>query len=213
MVWAVIEAAGYQQAVAPRLRETPLPLQLPQALGGGEVVLEITVDGRGTVTRVDRVRETPPYTDVVATWTGGWRFEPATAGTAGRRTGIDAPVLVVAIFRPPSFYAGPASGEPPRTVGASAARLPSLQSLVMPVYPPTATGNAVVVVEVEMNGRAEPRSYRIVGSSSGFDGAALDAVRAWRFGAPRAPDVPDPLFVYAVVGFRVPLGPATQPRD
>jgi TonB family protein len=214
MVWAAVETAGYQQATAPRLREAPLPFQMPHhALGGGEVVLEVTADGRGTVARVDRIRETPPYTDIVAAWTAGWRFEPATAATAGRRTGIDAPVLVVALFRPPSFYSGPALGEPPRTVGASAARLPSPQSLIMPVYPPTATGNGVVLVEVEMNRRAEPRSYRIVGSSSGFDSAALEAVRAWRFGAPRATDVPDPLFVYAVVGFRVPLAPAAQPRD
>jgi outer membrane biosynthesis protein TonB len=213
MVWAAIDTAASQQAVAPRLREAPLPLQMPQALGGGEVVLEVTVDARGTVGRVDRVRETPPYTDAVATWTAGWQFEPAAATTAGRRTGIDAPVLVVALFRPPSFYAGPAPGEPPRTRGAPSARLPSLQSLVMAVYPPTATGDGVVLVEVEMSRRAEARSYRIVGASSGFDGAALDAVRAWRFGAPKAADVPDALFVYAVVGFRVPLAPGSPRRE
>lgn len=108
-----------------------------------------------------------------------------------------------------TFYSGPGPGTPPQTHGALSDGLPRLQSLLMPVYPPPATGNGVVLVEIEMSGRAEPRAYRIVGAASGFDAAALDAVRAWRFAAPQAADSPDDLFVYAVIGFRTPLAPVT----
>jgi hypothetical protein len=213
MLGARIDVVAGQHATAPRLREGRIPTQMPEALGGGEVILEVTVDTRGTVTRVDRVRVTPPYADLVANSAAEWRFEPATVEFEGRLVGIEAPVLVVALFRPPLFYSGPAPGVPPEIRGAASAGLPRLQSLVMPVYPPTATGNGFVLVEIEMSGRAEPRSYRIVGPASGFDAAALDAVRAWRFGTPLAAHAPDPLFVYAVVGFRAPLAPVTPRRE
>jgi TonB family protein len=212
MLSARTEVAAGQRVTAPRLREGRLPAQVPEAYGGGEVVLELTVDPRGTVTRVGRARGTPPYTDLVAASTGTWRFEPAAVTIEGRPTSVPASVLVVAIFRPPSFYAGPAPGAPPEVLGATSPRVPRPTTLVMPGYPPTATGGGMVLVEIEMSGRGEPRGYRTVGPVTGFDAAALDAVRAWRFDAPQAPDTPDPLYVYAVVGFRAPLAPVTPQR-
>jgi outer membrane biosynthesis protein TonB len=210
---ATVGAAIEQGTASPRLREARLPTQMPEAFGGGEVVLELTVDPRGTVTRVDRVRVTLPYADLVASSAVEWHFEPATVVIDGRPTAIAAPVLVVGVFRPPSFYAGPSPGVPAQTLHAPSARLPRLQSVAMPAYPPTATGNGIVLVEIEMTGRAQPRTYRIVGPPSGFDTAALDAVRAWRFEAPQFADASDRLFVYAVVGFRAPLAPDTRPRQ
>jgi TonB family protein len=79
----------------------------------------------------------------------------------------------------------------------------------MPAYPPTAIGDGVVLVEIDMSAQAKPCGYRIVGPASGFDAAALDAVRLWRFGAPQAADAKDRLFVYALLGFRAPLAPRT----
>ena len=207
-----VGAAVEQRSTSPRLREGHLPPQIPQALGGGEVVLELTVDSRGAVAQVERVRVTPPYADLVIDSATDWRFEPATVILEGRATSVAASVLVVAVFRPPSFYSGPAPGVAPQVLGTPSPRVPRVESVVMPAYPPKATGDGIVLVEIEMSRRAEPRSYRIVSTASGFDAAALGAVRAWRFGAPQAPDVPDPLFVYAVVGFRSPLAPITPRR-
>jgi TonB family protein len=82
----------------------------------------------------------------------------------------------------------------------------------MPAYPPHATGSGMVLVEIEMNARGEPRGYRVLTPVSGFDDAALDAVRAWRFQAPRVVETPEPLFAYAVLGFRAPLAPAAPTR-
>ncbi|MEX1129422.1 MAG: hypothetical protein WEB50_12710 [Vicinamibacterales bacterium] len=210
---AALGAATEPRSTSPRLREGRPPAQIPQAFGGGEVVLELTVDSRGGVSRIERIRVTPPYADLVVNAAAQWRFEPATVAIEGRATSVAASVLVVAIFRPASLYAGPAPGVPPQVLGAPSARVPRVESIVMPAYPPTATGDGIVLVEIEMSGHAEPRSYRIVGPASGFDTAALDAVRSWRFGAPQTPDVPDRLFAYAVVGFRTPLAPGTRRRQ
>jgi hypothetical protein len=210
---AAVGAELEERSTSPRLRESRLPAQLPQALGGGDVVLELSIDSRGTVAQVERVRVTPPYADLVVDSTAEWRFEPATVMVEGRATSVAASVLVVAVFRPASFYSGPAPGVAPQVLGAPSPRLPRVESLAMPAYPPTATGNGIVLVEIEMSRRVEPRTYRIVGPPSGFDAAALDAVRTWRFGAPQTLDAPDPLFVYAMVGFRAPLAPVSPRRD
>ena len=212
MLSASRDAGAGQRATAPRLRDAHLAAQMPEAVGGGEAVLELTVDSRGAVTHIDAIRVTPPYTDFVADSAAEWQFEPATIVSEGRPVGIDARVLIVAVFRPPTFYSGAGQRVPPETRGTPSVGLPRLQSLVMPVYPPTATGNGVVLVEIEVSARAESHAYRIVGPASGFDAAGIDAVRAWRFAAPQAVDAPDHLFVYAVVGFRAPLAPATPQR-
>jgi len=57
---AAVGAVLEQRSTSPRLRESRLPAQIPQAFGGGEVVLELTVDSREVVTRIDRIRVTPP---------------------------------------------------------------------------------------------------------------------------------------------------------
>jgi hypothetical protein len=100
MLSGSVATQAAQPATAPRLRESSVPAQIPGALGGGEVVLELTVDSRGRVGRVERIRATPPYTDLVADSAAAWQFEPATSMIDGRLTTVAAPVLVVAVFRP-----------------------------------------------------------------------------------------------------------------
>ena len=104
MLPARMDAGASQRATAPRLRESRLPAQMPEAFGGGEVVLEVTVDPRGAVARIDGVRVTPPYAELVADSAALWQFDPATVVIDGRSERIAAQVLVVALFRPPSFW-------------------------------------------------------------------------------------------------------------
>jgi len=195
----------------PRLRESRLPAQMPYAVGGGEVVLELAVDASGTVTRVEQLRVTPPYTEQLAEAAAAWRFDSARALTQGRPVNVPAPVLVVAAIRPPATYSGPSLGTPPQTLRQPSSRLPRVATLTMPAYPPVAIGSAYVLVEIEMNARAEARGYRVVGPPSGFDSAALAAAREWRFVPPDGPDTPERLFVYGVLGFREPVGAARRP--
>jgi TonB family protein len=192
-------------ATSPRVRDARVPALPVQAYGGGEVAVELTVGASGDVTAVETLRATAPYTDAVVRATSTWRFAAATATIDGRRTAVTAPVLVVAIFRPPTIYAGPAPGGLPEARAVPSSKLPPLPSLVVPAYPPGTIGDGVVIVEIEMTKFGASRGYRIVTPQSGFDSAALDAVRAWRFAAPRDSEVADQLFVYAVLGFRAPV--------
>lgn len=207
LIVAMAAAAGVasdQDPTSPRLYEGRVGADIPRAFGGGEVVLELTIDSEGSVAEVERVRMTPPYLDFAVKSVAQWRFTPATAVIDGRVTTVAAPVLVVAVFRPPLVYAGSAPGPRAQVFGALSHRVPSVESLALPAYPPMAIGDGVVAVEIEMR-RGEPRNYRIVGPASGFDAAALDAVRSWRFGPPLDSDVPNTIFAYALLGFRAPL--------
>ena len=209
---AAVGVASGQVPTAPRLCDGRVAADIPRAFGGGEVVLELTIDSEGSVAEVKRVRMTPPYLDFVVKSVTPWRFTPATAVLDGRVTTVAAPVLVVAVFRPPLVYAGPAPGPRTQVLGSLSRRVPSVESVALPAYPPMAIGDGVVVVEIEMR-RGEPLNFRIVGPASGFDAAALDAVRSWRFGPPQDSDVPDTIFAYAMLGFRGLLTPpAERPR-
>jgi hypothetical protein len=203
---AGIGAGPDPRAKAPRLLQGDLPVQVPETtFGGGEVVLELAVDARGEVTRIAVLRATPPYADLLADAAADWRFEPAVAVIEGVPTRVASAVLLAAVVRPPTLYAGPAAGVLPQALGTPSPSLPQPASLVMPAYPPRAKGNAYVLIEIEMSAGAAPLQHRIFGPPSGFDGAALDAVRAWRFAPPRAAADSDRLYVYAIVGFRTPL--------
>jgi TonB family protein len=128
-----------------------------------------------------------------------------------RLTPVAGRVLLVAVFRPPSLYAGPAPGAVPQRRGTPSADLPRPDSLAMPAYPPTAVGDGLVLVEIEMNGRGAHRAHRVLTPPSGFDRAALDAVNGWGFSPPAGPATADLRFVYAILGFRAPVAPAARP--
>jgi hypothetical protein len=74
-----------------------------------------------------------------------------------------------------------------------------------------ARGDGTVMIEIVLGRAAEP-AYRVITPTSGFDDAALAAVRGWRFASPAATDEPPRQFVYAVLGFREPVA-SSQPRS
>jgi outer membrane biosynthesis protein TonB len=206
---AAADAAEAQ--TSPRLRQGSVPAPRAEAYGGGQVMLELTIDPAGRVTAADALVATPPFTDAIADVVRLWRFEPATTIIEDRLTPVAARVLLVAVFRPPSLYAGPAPGAVPQRHGTPSGDLPRPDSLAMPAYPPTAVGDGLVLVEIEMNGRDGAHSARVLTPPSGFDRAALDAVNGWRFDPPARPATAVPLFVYAILGFRAPVAPAARP--
>jgi TonB family protein len=208
LCFAGVTTAFGQLATAPRLRDGALPLPNLEAVGGGEVVLELAIDSDGRVARVDLVRSTPPYGDTLVRTVRDWRFEPATDQSLDRRVAVASRVLLAAVFRAPTLYAGPTTGVSPQVQGPPSEHLPQIESLVVPAYPPTAIGDASVLVEIELPAGSDPSAYRLLSPTSGFDDAALDAVRAWRFTFRRSTNTADPLFVYAVLGFRSPVVPA-----
>jgi outer membrane biosynthesis protein TonB len=199
-----LAAAGQQppRATAPRFLDGAPPAQNPLAVGGGEVILELGINAGGGVQQVRQVRDTPPFGEALTAAVRTWRFEPGTATVDGRSGPASSPALVVGVFRAPTLYPGPTLGTPPSSRAEASSRLPRVEALTPPNHPPNSIGEGVVLIEIEMTATAVPRGYKVLSPESGFDGAALDAVRLWRFAAPREPVQVDAFFVYAVLGFR-----------
>ena len=124
--------------VPARLVEGPAPASPGIAIvGGGEVLLDVTVGSSGQVDTIQRLRVTPPYTDLVTAAVEGWRFTPAEITTTDGRRKAESHVLVIGVYRPPALYLGGSLGETPRDVGTPPASIPFPRDLAPPAYPPT----------------------------------------------------------------------------
>ena len=199
--------AATDQYLPPRLIEGPAPAPPGQQIvGGGEVLLDVTVGMDGLVSSVGRLRVTPPYTDLVAEAVGSWRFSPAEVPTKEhRRRRVESHVLVAAVYRPPAGYNGATLGEPPKDVARPPASLPMPHELIAPPYPPTGRGDATVVLELEVGSDGSTEGIRVVHSGGGFDSAAIQAAQGWSFTPARLEDRAVPAYVYVVMGFREPI--------
>jgi TonB family protein len=180
-------------------------------VGGGQVILEITVDPTGLVTAVAPLRITPPFADLIADAVRGWRFVPAEESAAPARPGelpspnaVEAKVLVVAVFRPPALTA-PTRGELPRDVAAASDEIPFPFTISMPPFPPAAAGSGVVLLEARVNGSGAVTEANVIRSAPPFDTTAQIAVRQWRFRPARVRGTPVSTLVYVIVGFPVPV--------
>ena len=201
-----------RDAFAPaRLAEGgPPPSPSQTTVGGGQVLLELVVAPDGHVDRVERLRVTPPYTDLIANTVESWRFSPATLTSEkeGRRP-VESRVLVAAVYRPPATYLGTTLGEVPKDVAVGSTMIPTPQQMTAPSFPPgtraDARGGAAVVLELSVGSDGVARDIRIVHSAGGFDPAALQAAERWTFSPARLPDGPVQSFAYVVMGFREPV--------
>ena len=88
------------------------------------MLLDVTVGSGGQVDTIERLRVTPPYTDLVTAAVEGWRFTPAEMTTTDGRRKAESHVLVIGVYRPPALYLGGSLGETPRDVGTPPASIP-----------------------------------------------------------------------------------------
>lgn len=203
--------AGPPQDEPAKLVQDGLPEQPKLTVGGGEVLLELAVTSSGAVGRVDRLRVTPPYGDLVASAVENWRFKPATIVKDGRRESAESKVLVAALFRPPAMYMGGTLGEPVRDLAPPSGEAPSVRELIAPPYPPNAKADALILVEVEVGSGGTVAETRVLRSGGVFDDAAIEAIKRWSFTPPRIAGAPTS-FAYIIVGFREPVAIGRAPR-
>lgn len=205
---------GSQETFRPaRLADGSPPASPPLTIaGGGEVLLELSVDSQGRVSHIDRLRVTPPYTDMVAEAVENWRFTPAESySERNRRRLVDSRVLVAAVYRAPALYNGRTVGEVPKDIAKPSSSIPTPEELLPPTYPPNGSGDATALLELEVGVDGTTRDVRVVHSGGGFDSAALQAVQRWTFRPARSADeVALPSFAYVIVGFRQPIQPAIR---
>jgi TonB family protein len=192
---------------AARLRAgAAVPLAPPLAVGGGEVVLDVAVDSDGRVSEITPARATPMFTDLLTTAVRDWRFDPSRTLVKSVLQPADGHVLVIGVFRPPQVYLGPTVGAEPTAGKPLSPELTPPLAIPMPAsYPPRATRDGTVLIEIELTMAGVVRAQRVMSPPTPFDGAALDAVKTWRFDFPRSPSGAPQLFAYAVVSFREPV--------
>lgn len=188
----------------------PLPVQ---AVGGGEVLLELAVGTDGRVGAVRTLRATPPFTDVMREAVRSWRFTPAEEGTPLERAGggetrgrtpVASTVIVAGMFRPPALDA-PTFAERPVDLARPAEEAAFPLATVMPPYPPLARDSGIVLVEVHVNARGQAVDATAIRQSPPFDEPALAAARRWTFRPARADGIAVDTLVYIVFGFRQPV--------
>ena len=171
------------------------------------MVIEALVDRRGAVLRPAIVRATPPYTQFVLDAIARWQFEPA------RDIDYKGLETIVALYRPPILMNAPTVGEPPREWSKPSGDAPYPVATMMPNYPPNARDGGVVLFELSLNETGAVTGIRAIGSASGFETASREALASWRFkgGLYRARPVPST--VYALFGFRPPVGLPRLPEE
>ena len=198
-----------------RLRDGAVP-QIPvQAVGSGEVALEVSVSATGAVTSVTALRATPPFTEALAAAVKSWRFQPAfdiatppegDAGPSARRN-VASRVLVLGLFRPPALFAM-TLGTPAETVGTPSDAVPAPRDFPpLPNFPPNALFDGVVLAELRVGADGALAQTSIVQSAAAFDQPTLDAVSALAFQPAHAHGRGAAAYVYVVAAFRQPVTP------
>jgi len=179
-------------------------------VGGGEVLLEVSVNRTGTVTSMRPLRQTATFTERMTGSVQTWKFSPAEAEIAPalRKPGgptteaVETRLLVAGVFHRPALI-GATLGAPILNVAEPATDIPFPTTLVTPKYPPRAIGPGVVLVEAHVDAKGNVTQATIKVSSAPFDSAALDAARAWKFRPAKPEGVSAPAVVYIVFGFPV----------
>lgn len=195
-------AAGTPSFEPARLLKGERPEVPVQAVGGGLVLLDASVDADGSVGTVRTVVSVSPYTQALRVVTPRFRFRAARAGEEP----TPSHVLVAGYFRPPALMVtGPVVA--PRDMPQPQVAMPA--SVTPPQYPPSARGSATVIVDTRIDPQGAVTSAVVIESAAGFDGAAVEAARAWRFEVPDDMG-PRPASAVLVFVFREPadLGPA-----
>jgi len=212
---SVSAAVGAQQGFLPASFQggaIPQLNVLSIEAGGGQVLLELTVSPDGTVIGSRPLRTTASFTERIQSTSSGWRFSPAEAllDPRDQRPGgpithpIESKVLVAGVFRPPTML-GPSIGEPISEASNPSDEIPFPLSVIQPNYPPNARDAGVVLVEARVNASGAVIGAVVKISSPGFDSAALDAARQWRFRPARVGGLFVPSLAYIVFGFPMPL--------
>jgi TonB family protein len=215
----LVGAVPVQEAFAPaRYLEGALPPLPVFVVGGGEVLLDVSVDSDGRVTSITPLRVTPPFTDFVVDAVRGWRFLPARTMAAPNHARPDQPplpvpvasqVLVAGVFRAPTLWV-PTLGELPRDVGVPSGEIPFPVTTTPPPYPPQAFCGGVVLVEVPVAADGTIGDVTVIRSAPPFDEPARSAARQWTFRPGRVEGTAVPALVYVIFGFPAPVSDAAR---
>jgi TonB family protein len=195
------------------LRSGQFPPESPLSvgIGGGQVLLELIVSREGRVGEIKTLRTTGPFADRVATAAQAWSFAPAEEAVdpALRRPGdparraVASKVLIAGVFLPPALHT-PTFGEPVKDIAPPSDDVPMPLSIVTPPLSPVVSAPGVVIVEVRVTPDGVVGEAKVTQSAAGYDDAALNAARQWRFQPARVRNRPSTSFAYIIFSFPPP---------
>jgi len=184
------DAATPAQIVAPQLP--------PGTDCGAEVLLHVKLDASGAPEGILGILDVSPFAEALRVAVRQWRL-PAPPDRDSARD-----VLVAGMFRAACLLDLEGLRPPPSAAFAPAV-LPFPVHWERPPYPAHALGDGVVVVEVRVGEDGLARTATAVWSAPGFDDAAVETARRWRFRPAVRDDRPVPAVAYLVFGFRAPV--------
>lgn len=196
LLLALQGSAGFEPAQLVSGEVKPPPWATAVA---GTAALELTVDESGAVAAVDVLDDLEPFTSLLSEVAVSWRFRPATEG--GRP--VESKVLIGGLFRP-RMLLFPDPGPPADLVRQPSREVPFPTDIEVAPYPPTATGSAMLLVEVEVDAQGRVAGSRSTGEGSPFADAAVAAVKKWRFRPGRRNGRAVPGNVYVAFTFPAP---------
>jgi TonB family protein len=165
---------------------------------GAEVLLHVKLDASGAPEGILGILDVSPFAETLREAVRQWRLPAPPAGDSARD------VLVAGMFRAACLLDLEVLRPPPPAALAPRV-LPYPIQWERPPYPPHALGDAVVVVEVRVGEDGVARAATVASSAPGFDDAAVETARRWRFRPAVRDDRPVPAVAYLVFGFRAPL--------
>jgi TonB family protein len=162
--------------VPPRAARVDSP-SLPTGVVWMQASAIAKIDTAGAVADVTIVHGPGPIGPALSSAARGWEFAAALEDAQP----VPSSVLVAAIIRPPSFPDIVGFGHTMEGVNRLPDDVAAPIQVQTPPYPPLAVGDGVVVIEIVVDADGAVRSLMIVTPSSGFDSAAEDAARQWKF--------------------------------
>ena len=154
------------------------------SVANGIVVLDVSLDEKGSVSKTDVLRDVPSLTPVAVSSVRSWKFTPA--NYSGHP--VASQTRVAFAFRPTAIFAAPPTFNP---VGSTqnaipgengpAYALPGIVSAIYPQYPVNAAMPGAVVVQIRLGPSGRIRDVRVVRDLPPFTQLALSAARKWQF--------------------------------
>jgi TonB family protein len=168
-------AEGSSPPVPISLVSTPYP---PQALFGGEVVLEASVDATGQLADLTVVSGQAPFLGPVLDAVRTWSFEPA------RLNGNPVDGRLTIVFQFPQSYVPPLTSQE-RSFAAPSPDSSDRSAVPVhtrePNYPPGSVIDGSVAIFAEVDQQGQVASTRVLRDVEPLTDATLDALSLWRF--------------------------------
>lgn len=205
---AAAESQGDQAAPAVADANTPpVPVSIvgtpypPQALFGGEVVLDAQIDANGNLAELNVVSGQPPFLGAVLDAVRTWSFQP------GRVNGVPTDGHLSVIFQFPQSYIPPLTSQE-RTFAAPPADVANRSAVPLytrePNYPFNTVAEGAVALFATIDQQGQVDSSHVLLDLPPLTDASIAALHLWRFAPAEQSDVSTESAAVVVFIFRRP---------